>query len=158
VRGKADIGWARHRAGRKRRYRVRDDRSTIEMTRKGNVSGNLLADLPTSLPEELVQVLLTSPGLRAERIVSVGHASPEGFWYDQPEHEWVLLVAGAARLQFEGDPAAVEMRPGSYVNIPAGRRHRVDWTDPDRPTVWLAIHYSGRVGPGGIGPTKDGCT
>ena len=102
---------------------------------------NLLSDLPDSLPEELFQTLLATPHFRVERIVSLGHASPEGFWYDQAQHEWVLLVAGAARLRFEGGEP-FEMAPGSFVNIPARRRHRVEWTDPTRPTVWLAIHYA----------------
>ena len=104
---------------------------------------NLLAHLPGILPEELIEPLLTAQGLRIERIVSHGHASPPGFWYDQPEHEWVLLLFGAARLRFEGREP-IELSPGCYVNIPAHQRHRVDWTDPDQPTVWLAIHYHGR--------------
>ncbi len=101
---------------------------------------NLLADVPTSLPDELVEMLLSMPGLRIERIVSLGHASPEGFWYDQPTHEWVLLLKGAARLRFEGQEP-IDLRPGAFVNIPAHERHRVEWTDPEQPTIWLAIHY-----------------
>lgn len=102
---------------------------------------NVFADLPTALPEELFQTLLNTPSLRIERIISLGHASPDGFWYDQPTHEWVLLLSGAARLCFEGQPA-MELAPGAYVNIPAHTRHRVEWTDPHQPTIWLAIHYS----------------
>ena len=102
---------------------------------------NLFADLPTSLPNELAQTLLETSGLRIERIVSHGHASPDGFWYDQDTHEWVLVVSGGARLHFEGEEP-VEMRAGSFINIPAHRRHRVDWTDPQVPTIWVAIHYS----------------
>ena len=102
---------------------------------------NLLCDLPADLPDELQQTILTAGAMRIERIVSRGHASPPGFWYDQDQHEWVLLLAGAARVQFEGEEA-IEMRAGDYVNIPAHRRHRVEWTLPDEPTVWLAIHYS----------------
>ncbi|HEY7116647.1 MAG TPA: cupin domain-containing protein [Tepidisphaeraceae bacterium] len=102
---------------------------------------NLFDGLPTDVPEELVQTLLTTGRVRIERIVSHGHASAAGFWYDQADHEWVLLVAGAARLRFEGDEP-FDMMPGSYVNIPAHRRHRVEWTDLDRPTIWLAIHYA----------------
>jgi len=103
---------------------------------------NLLTDVPADLPEELVQTLLTAPGLRIERIVSRGHHSPDGFWYDQPEHEWVLLLSGVARLRFEGEEP-FELTPGQHVHIPAHRRHRVEWTDPDRATVWLAVHYEG---------------
>jgi cupin 2 domain-containing protein len=101
---------------------------------------NLFADIPDDLPEELIQAILRTPGLRIERIVSLGHASPEGFWYDQEAHEWVLLVKGAARLRFEGQEP-IELRPGAFVNIPAHGRHRVEWTDPSEPTIWVAIHY-----------------
>jgi cupin 2 domain-containing protein len=101
---------------------------------------NLFTEIPSELPEELVQTLLRAPGLRIERIVSLGHASPEGFWYDQENGEWVALLAGAARLRFEGGES-IELRPGAFVNIPAHARHRVEWTSPDGPTVWLAIHY-----------------
>ena len=104
---------------------------------------NLFADIPEDVPEELIQAILSTPGLRIERIVSLGHASPEGFWYDQETDEWVLLVKGAARLRFEGEEP-IELRAGAFVNIPAHRRHRVEWTDPQEPTIWLAIHY--RVG------------
>ena len=51
------------------------------------------------------------------------------------------MLKGAARLQFEGDDDVLEMKPGNYVNIPAHKRHRVEWTIPDAPTVWLAVHY-----------------
>jgi cupin 2 domain-containing protein len=100
---------------------------------------NLFADIPASLPDELVQQLLGTPGVRIERIVSLGHASPEGFWYDQQAHEWVLLLTGAARLTLEGEEP-LDLLPGAFVNIPARRRHRVEWTDPTRPTIWLAVH------------------
>lgn len=103
--------------------------------------GNIFADLPARLPDELFQTLLDTPGIRVERIVSAGHASTPGFWYDQSEAEWVLLLRGAARLRFEDEAEPVELTPGAFVNIAAHRRHRVDWTDPATPTVWLAIHY-----------------
>ncbi len=101
---------------------------------------NLFAEIPADLPEEHLQTLLNTPDVRVERIVSLGHASPEGFWYDQETHEWVLLLTGAARLRFEGEEP-IELRSGACVNIPAHQRHRVEWTDPNQPTVWLAIHY-----------------
>jgi cupin 2 domain-containing protein len=102
--------------------------------------GNLLGKIPQTLPEELMQTLLEADGVRLERIVSHGHASPEGFWYDQPDDEWILILHGAARLQLEdGD---ITLRPGDYLNIPAHRKHRVAWTSPDEPTVWLAVWYT----------------
>ncbi len=100
---------------------------------------NLFADIPAHLPDELFTTLLDAAHVRIERIVTHGHTSPDGFWYDQVRHEWVVLLKGAARLRFEDE--AVEMKPGDSVNIPAHRKHRVEWTTPDEPTIWLAVHY-----------------
>ena len=112
---------------------------------------NLFSDIPDDLPDEFLETLLDADSVRIERIVSHGHASPDGFWYDQNEHEWVVVLKGAARLQFEGDDELLEMRPGDYVNIRAHKRHRVQWTTPDEPTVWLAVHPR----PVGSLPRKD---
>jgi cupin 2 domain-containing protein len=102
---------------------------------------NLFADIPSEIPEERFDTLLQADSLHIQRIVSRGHASPDGFWYDQQQDEWVVVMQGAAVLQFEDQAKPVEMGPGDWLNIPAGRRHRVAWTDPDRPTIWLAVHY-----------------
>jgi cupin 2 domain-containing protein len=102
--------------------------------------GNLGAGIPAELPEELVSILATGPSVRVERIVSRGHASPPGFWYDQPEHELVLLVAGAARLEVEGVGERA-LRAGDWLELPAHVRHRVVWTAPDQDTIWLAVFY-----------------
>jgi len=102
---------------------------------------NLFIGFPTDLPEELVEVLVQNNSVRIERIVSTGHASPEGFWYDQDQHEWVVVLKGRAKLLFKGDDQPVEMGPGDWINIPAHRKHRVEWTSPDEPTVWLAVFY-----------------
>jgi len=102
---------------------------------------NLLSDIPDDLPDELLETLLDADSVRVERIVSQGHTSPEGFWYDQEQNEWVVVLKGAAKLRFEGDDSTLEMKPGDCVNIPAHKRHRVEWTTPEEPTVWLAVHY-----------------
>ena len=101
---------------------------------------NLFAGIPEPLASELIETLLNARDVRIERIVSHGHASPDGFWYDQDQHEWVALLKGAARLRFENE--IVEMKPGDCVNIPAHRKHRVEWTTPDEPTIWLAVFYT----------------
>lgn len=101
---------------------------------------NLFTSLPDDLPEELVDCLVEHGDVRIERIVSTGQRSPEGFWYDQSQAEWVVLLRGAARLQYE-DGQAVDLQPGDWENIPAHRRHRVDWTSESEPTVWLAVFY-----------------
>lgn len=102
---------------------------------------NLFADLPTDLSEELVDVLAEGRNVRIERIVSTGHVSPPGFWYEQDEAEWVAVLKGEAKLLFDGDTASVHMKPGDHVLIPAGRRHRVEWTSDDEPTLWLAVFF-----------------
>ena len=102
---------------------------------------NLLSSLPDARTAEQTETLLTRPGMRVERIVSLGQTSPPGFWYDQPEAEWVLLLAGAARLRFADEEAERALGPGDWVHIAAHRRHRVAWTDPEHPTVWLAVFY-----------------
>jgi cupin 2 domain-containing protein len=103
------------------------------------MTSNLFTGLPTQLPDELFTTLLEAADVRIERIVSHGHASPEGFWYDQDQHEWVVVLKGAARLRFEDE--IIEMKPGDFVNIPAHKKHGVEWTTPDEPTIWLAVHY-----------------
>lgn len=100
---------------------------------------NLFAILPSRMPDELTTILIETVNVRIERIVSQGHVSPPGFWYDQNEAEWVVVLKGAARLQFED--RTVEMWPGDLVKIPAHQKHRVEWTTPDEPTVWLAVFY-----------------
>jgi cupin 2 domain-containing protein len=103
---------------------------------------NLLSPLPGVRAAERVDALLTRPGLRIERIVSHGQANPPGFWYDQPEAEWVLVLAGAARLRFEDETEVRVLGPGDCLDVAPHRRHRVEWTDPTVPTVWLAVFYS----------------
>jgi len=103
---------------------------------------NLFADIPTGLTEEQVVTLLHAPGVRIERIVSTGQASPPDFWYDQLGAEWVLLLQGAATLRIEGEPEPTFLVPGSHIHIPALVRHRVEWTQTDPPTIWLALHFA----------------
>lgn len=100
---------------------------------------NLFAGLPAAGDAEQFAQLLSRPGLRIERIVSTGQASPPGFWYDQPQGEWVLVLAGEARLAFEDELAPRQLKPGDFADIAPHRRHRVESTAV--PTVWLAVHY-----------------
>ncbi|QDU77440.1 Cupin domain protein [Bremerella volcania] len=102
---------------------------------------NLFRDLPESLPEEGFQTLVESGNVRIERIVSAGHASPPGYWYDQPQSEFVVLLQGSAQLQIEGEDQPRVLEPGDFVNLPAHQKHRVESTDPHVKTVWLAFHY-----------------
>lgn len=108
---------------------------------KGNAMRNIFADLSTDLDEEQVDVLREDHGVRIERIVSTGHSSPPKFWYEQDDHEWVIVLQGEAKLRYEGETEPIHMTPGDHLYIRAGRKHRVEWTSPDEPTVWLALFY-----------------
>ena len=102
---------------------------------------NLFAGISSGLPGEVVEEILRAESFRIERIVSRGHASPEGFWYDQQTEEWVLLVSGSATLGFD-DGRKVDLKPGDHLFIPRYFRHRVVRTDPIQETVWLAVHWT----------------
>jgi cupin 2 domain-containing protein len=105
--------------------------------------GSLRQGLPVRpRDDELVDILLERPGLRIERIVSTGQATPEDEWYDQESDEFVLLVAGAARLRIEGEHQDRELEEGDWILLPAHCRRRVTWTREDPPTVWLAVHFN----------------
>lgn len=101
---------------------------------------NIFAELPNQLDAEVFDSLINGNGTRIERILSQGHCSPASGWYDQNEHEWVLVLEGGARLEFEGK-GEIALGAGDHVLIPAHVRHRVSWTDPERITVWLAVFY-----------------
>jgi cupin 2 domain-containing protein len=105
------------------------------------MAGNLFELIPAELPAELVETLCRTGAVRIERIVSRGQASPAGFWYDQDWHEFVLLVSGRSRVAFADGRPAVELAAGDWLDIRAHVRHRVDWTDPEQDTVWLAVYY-----------------
>ena len=107
----------------------------------GGQPGNIYSLIPQPLKEELLEILLATKGFRMERIVSDGHSTAPGDWYDQETAEWVILLKGSAALLFEGETNARIMAPGDYLFIPAHKKHRVEWTDRAEKTVWLAFHY-----------------
>ena len=109
-------------------------------SRAVSVAQNLFSGIPSKLQDERIDELVASPGLRIERIVSTGHASPPGFWYDQPWSEWVVVLSGSAGLLIDGEAQARELRAGDYLVLAPHQRHRVEWTDAHVPTVWLAVH------------------
>ena len=98
---------------------------------------SIFADSAGTTGAEQFLTLFENPGVRIERIVSHSHSSPAGFWYDQAEDEWVIVLRGTAALEFT-DSQIVEMSEGDYVMIPRSVRHRVARTSAN--TVWLAVH------------------
>ncbi|MFY0990545.1 cupin domain-containing protein [Halomonas sp. C05BenzN] len=101
---------------------------------------NLFDSIPDTLDDEWFEELVQGEHVQVERIVSLGHRSPASGWYDQPRHEWVLVLQGEAILTF-ADGEEVALGAGDHLLIPAHRKHRVEWTTPERPTLWLAVHF-----------------
>ncbi len=102
---------------------------------------NLFDSPPSGGESEELTTLMAAGATRLVRIVSTGQATPEGEWLDQDDNEWVVVLRGSAGFKVEGENDVRVLSAGDYVNIPAHIRHRVEWTDADEPTVWLALHY-----------------
>ena len=100
---------------------------------------NIFDAIPENIESEIFELLAKSETTRIERIISKGHKSPDSGWYDQDENEWVLVLRGEAILLFV-DETSVNLKAGDYINIPAHKKHKVEWTDPEIETVWLAVH------------------
>ncbi len=103
---------------------------------------NIFSKIPYFMQDEISETLVEAEHFRLERIVSSGQATPRGEWFDQMRNEWVILLSGSAGLRFDEEEEVHVMHPGDYVHIPAHKRHRVEWTDPEQKTVWLALHYN----------------
>ncbi len=102
---------------------------------------NLFLNIPEKVKKEIFEPIIKNKKFKLERIISQGQCTPEGKWLEQKNNEWVVLLSGKAKLKFEYDRASYLMEAGDYIHIPKGKRHRVEWTDPNKKTVWLALHY-----------------
>ena len=102
---------------------------------------NIFSNIPSKISNEIFELIFKNQKITIERIISKGHVSPINFWYDQEMNEWVIVLRGYARLKFAENDEMVEMKPGDYINIPAHCKHRLEWTDPNEETIWLAVHY-----------------
>ncbi len=102
---------------------------------------NIFQGIPLVLHQEFIETLIEQPTFRLERIVSRGQVSPTGFWYDQDEHEWVIVLTGVAHLQIEGQEHAIILHPGDTYHLPPHTKHRVAWTATDEDTIWLALFW-----------------
>jgi cupin 2 domain-containing protein len=102
---------------------------------------NLFDDIQDSVSEEVFETILDNNSFKLEKIVSTGQSTPVGEWYDQEADEWVIMLTGSAGLSFKGHSGIRVIKPGDYLLIPAHTIHRVEWTDSNEKTIWLAIHY-----------------
>lgn len=105
------------------------------------MTGNIFDQIPKNIPEEFIEKIITTSHVSIERIVSYGQTSPPGCWYDQEKHEWVVLLKGAASIRFEEGKRLVTLTEGTYLNIPAHTKHRVEWTKEQTVSIWLAVYY-----------------
>lgn len=118
---------------------IKDEESKSKQVAKIMKTKNLLQEIPADLKNEVFEVIAASESVKVERIISKGQVSSE--WYDQDQHEWVLVLQGSGELLF-ADGTSVRLGAGDYLNIPAHCKHKVSWTPPDEVTIWLAIFYS----------------
>ncbi len=102
---------------------------------------NLFTNIPDAFSKEIFEKLAGTNAFKLERILSKGQATPAGEWYDQEKSEWVLLLKGSAAIRFENEAEIIELHPGDYLTIAPHQKHRVEWTDKQEPTVWLALHF-----------------
>jgi cupin 2 domain-containing protein len=102
---------------------------------------NIFSKIPKKSTKEIFTSLLKNKNIKIERIISYGQTSPKKFWYDQNKNEWVILLKGNAKILFKGRTKAIKLLPGDYINIPAHKKHKVEHTAKNKPTIWLAIHY-----------------
>ncbi len=102
---------------------------------------NVFERLPADTSEEIFEELINHGNIKLERIISTGQSTPPGQWCDQDTDEWVLLLSGKAKLLIEGELNPRVIKPGDYIHLPARCRHRVEWTDPESITIWLALHF-----------------
>jgi len=101
---------------------------------------NIYTAVPCNLEQEVFEQLAGNACVMIERILSKGQKSPPTGWYDQEKNEWVLVLKGKAVLVFENQES-INLNEGDFINIPPHKKHKVEWTDPDSETIWLAVHY-----------------
>lgn len=108
-------------------------------------TANIYSQIPNEFSKELFEEIIQGGKFKLQRIVSKGHTTPESKWYDQDADEWVILLKGSASIAFEGQKKSVSLKPGDHIKLPAHTKHRVERTDSNSETIWLALHYEPEV-------------
>jgi cupin 2 domain-containing protein len=102
---------------------------------------NIFLGIRNRSAEEIFETIIKTNQFKIERIISDGQSTDKGKWYDQDEDEWVILLRGSAGLLFESNNEEIIIKSGDYINIPAHQKHRIEWTDANEKTIWLAVLY-----------------
>ena len=100
---------------------------------------NIFEEIIIDKNEEKFFEIFKNETIIVEKIVSNGQKSPDNFWYEQEQREFILLIEGFAILEFENKE--VELKKGDCLNIEAMEKHRVKFTSLDESTIWLAVFY-----------------
>jgi cupin 2 domain-containing protein len=97
--------------------------------------------LPNYLPQrELSEMLVDSNQIFIKRIISTGQVTAPGEWYDQEQHEWLIVLQGSGELSYE-DGSRIKLTKGDYLLIPAHQKHRVEYTSTEPPCIWLTVFF-----------------
>ncbi|MDC0302969.1 Nif11 domain/cupin domain-containing protein [bacterium] len=91
--------------------------------------------------EEASRELASGTGWTLNLICSNAFSSPAETWMDQSEMEWVLVLRGSAQVSFKEADAVMDLSPGDHLLIPPNCLHRVERSDPDPGTLWLAMYW-----------------
>lgn len=105
-----------------------------------NEASNIFINTEGHFSDEIFEEILNHKNFKIERIISSGQTSPDGFWYDQDQNEWVILMQGEAVISFKNE-SKKRLIAGDYILIPAHKKHRVEYTSTEKKTIWLAIHF-----------------
>ena len=102
--------------------------------------GNIYCTPKTGSTKEIFTTLFSGKNIKIEQIISCGQTSPAEGWYDQQQHEWVILLEGEAKLEFENN-LIKQLQKGDYLMIPAKCKHKVIYTSKEPKCVWLAVFF-----------------
>jgi Cupin domain len=114
--------------------RVSLDSTTLASVPARLASGSLAEASAAPARGEHTVELVAAAGLVVEQILSGPLAGPAD--YLQDHDEWVVLLAGGARLRLDG--LEHRLAAGDWLLIPAGCPHTLLATEPG--TSWLAVH------------------
>lgn len=104
-----------------------------------NQKFSFLQDIPKSSTKEIFDTIIQNDNVKIERIVSYGQTTPKDFWYDQDEDEFVLVLDGIAKIQYQNS-ITYTLNKGDSLYIPKHQKHQVVYTQ--NPTIWLAVFIS----------------
>jgi len=99
---------------------------------------NLLDNIPFTSKNEIFNTIISNDNIKIERIISYGQTTPKDYWYNQEEDEFVLILKGDAKIQYD-DGSIHILNTNDSLYIQSHQKHKVTYTA--NPTIWLAIFF-----------------